>query len=125
MSSANPSPTVEQWFEEFQPCLLSYLTHGLNVEAEAEEWRRSRAERDAVPALVSLRDSFEAIRDEILAADPDADASEATRRLVNRLLHRPSEALRDMAAAGGEDPARMLERLFGLDGRNNDEDTEQ
>ena len=98
------------------------------VGEEAAAWRRSRMERGAVPALVALRRHFEAVRDEIVAADPDMDAAEATRRLVNRLLHGPSEALRDMAAAGGEearDPvalARLLERLFGLDGAGNDED---
>ena len=89
------------------------------VEAEAVGWRRSLAERDAVPTLLSLRNSFEAMRDEILAADPNADAAEATRRLVNRLLHRPSEALRKLAAESGDKAekqavARIVARLFGL-----------
>lgn len=102
------------------------------VNAEAAAWRRSRIERGAAPALVALRRHFEAVRDEIVAAGPDMDAAEATRRLVNRLLHGPSEALRGLAATGGEDwrdPAaltRLLERLFGLDGAgdagNDDED---
>jgi glutamyl-tRNA reductase len=99
------------------------------VEAEADAWRRSRAERDAVPTLVSLRNRFEAIRDEILAADPNADAAEATRRLVKRLLHRPSEALRELAAETGDEgekqaAARMVSRLFGLPdaGAGNDDD---
>jgi glutamyl-tRNA reductase len=101
------------------------------VEAEADGWRRSRAERGAVPTLVSLRNRFEAMRDEILAADPNADAAEATRRLVNRLLHRPSEALRELAAeTGGEAEkqaaARMVERLFGLpDAGDEDEDDKE
>ena len=88
------------------------------VEAEVATWRRSRAERGAVPALVALRRQFEAARDEVLAAGPHLSAEEATRRLVNRLLHSPSEALRKLAADGGEDPAAMtraMERLFGLD----------
>ena len=89
------------------------------VEAAADAWRRSLAERDAVPTLVSLRNEFEAVRDEILAADPNADAAEATRRLVNRLLHRPSEALRELAAEIGSEAerqaaTRIVERLFGL-----------
>ena len=89
------------------------------VEAEVDAWRRSLAERDAVPTLVSLRASFEAMRDEVLAADPNADAAEATRRLVNRLLHRPSEALRALAAETGDEMekqavARIVGRLFGL-----------
>jgi len=89
------------------------------VEAELERWRRSVAERDAVPMLVSLRANFEAIRDEILAADPNADAAEATRRLVNRLLHTPSEALRRLAAETGCESEKrvtthIVARLFGL-----------
>ncbi len=102
------------------------------VEAEADGWRRSRAERDAVPTLVSLRNRFEAMRDEILAADPNADAAEATRRLVNRLLHRPSEALRELAAESGDEAgkqaaARMVARLFGLQdtGDGNEDDKER
>lgn len=91
------------------------------VEAEVANWRRSVAARDAVPMLVALRTSFEAMRDEILATDPNADAAEATRRLVNRLLHRPSEALRELAAGSGDEAekqavARTVARLFGLPG---------
>jgi glutamyl-tRNA reductase len=87
------------------------------VDAAVTAWRRSRAERDAVPTLVALRDRFDAIRDEVLAADPKADAGEATRRLVNRLLHTPSKALRDVAGNAGEDAdeaVRVVTRLFGL-----------
>jgi glutamyl-tRNA reductase len=97
------------------------------VAAEAERWRRSRAERDAIPTLLSLRNRFEAIRDEILAADPNADAEEATRRLVKRLLHRPSEALRELAAEAGNEAekqaaARLVSRLFGLPDRGDEDD---
>jgi glutamyl-tRNA reductase len=102
------------------------------VEAAADAWRRSLAERDAVPTLVSLRNEFEAVRDEILAADPNADAAEATRRLVNRLLHRPSEALRELAAEIGSEAerqaaTRIVERLFGLPdaGGGNEDDKER
>ncbi len=89
------------------------------VDAEANGWRRSLAEREAVPTLLSLRNSFEAMRDDILAGDPNADAAEATRRLINRLLHRPSEALRKLAAETGDEAekqaiARIVARLFGL-----------
>ncbi len=89
------------------------------VEAEVGNWRRSRAERGAVPTLVALRTSFEEVRREILTADPHLDASEATRRLVNRLLHNPSEALRALAAEAGDEAekeavVRMVARLFRL-----------
>jgi len=99
------------------------------VDAETSGWRRSLAERTAVPTLLSLRNSFEAMRDEILAGDPNADAAEATRRLVNRLLHRPSQALRELAAEAGDEAekqaiAHIVARLFGLpdtDGGNEDD----
>ena len=87
------------------------------VEAEVAAWRRSRAERGAVPTLVALRGHFEAMRDEVLAANPGADAAEATRRLVNRLLPSPSETLRGIAGSAGADSdeaARLVTRLFGL-----------
>lgn len=93
------------------------------VDEAVAAWRRSRAERDAVPTLVALRDRFEAIRKEVLAADPQANAGEATRRLINRLLHEPSTALRDVAANAGEDvdeAVRVVNRLFGLAGENPD-----
>lgn len=102
------------------------------VEAEAEAWRRSLAEREAVPTLISLRGSFEAMREDILAAYPNADAAEATRRLVNRLLHRPSETLRKLAAETGDEPekqaiVRIMARLFGLPdaGGGNEDDKER
>lgn len=101
------------------------------VEAEVGNWQRSRAERGAVPTLVALRKSFETMRQEILAADPEADAAEATRRLVNRLLHSPSEALRALAVEAGNDGEnrdmeRLVARLFGLtqEDSGNEEDEE-
>ncbi|MFZ5792716.1 MAG: glutamyl-tRNA reductase [Pseudomonadota bacterium] len=86
----------------------------LSEEAAAFETRQ--AERAAVPALVALRRHFEAERRRALA-EAGGDAEEATRRLVNRLLHGPSTALRAIAAEGEETVrlARLVERLFGLE----------
>lgn len=87
------------------------------VDEEVAAFLRARAEREAVPAVVALRQHFEAIRDGVLA-QPGLDAGEATRRLVNRLLHRPSEALRRAAADGAADREhleRAVERLFAGD----------
>ncbi len=97
------------------------------VDQEVETWRRSVAARDAVPAIVALRAHFEAARDELLAAEPGADAAEVTRMLVNRLLHEPSRAMRDIAEAesgGGRLGAaeQLLRRLFELRSK---EDREQ
>lgn len=88
------------------------------VEAEVAAFVRSRAERAAVPALVELRERFEAERDAALAEAGD-DAPAATRLLINRLLHAPAEAMRH-TAADGTDAAdwptfeRVVRRLFGL-----------
>ncbi len=92
------------------------------VEQEACAFLRRRAERAAVPVLNALRGRFEASRD-IALRDAGGDAEKATRLLINRLLHRPSTALRaaaDTAAGEGaadlEEFERALTRLFGLDG---------
>ncbi len=78
-------------------------------EALADFLERS-SERAAVPAVVALRGHFEAVRDEVLS-DGGKDSEAVTRRLIGRLLHDPSEALRQIAA---KDPARaaMLEEAI-------------
>ena len=88
------------------------------VDHEVASFLRGRAERTAVPALSDLRRNFEAAREKLLAETPGIDAAEATRLLVNRLLHDPSEALRALAAEGGDRDAaeKLLRRLFRLDG---------
>ena len=58
---------------------------------------RGRAERQAVPsAYGASRVYFEMARDTALA-DAGNDPEKATRLLINRLLHNPSQALRDLA----------------------------
>ena len=89
------------------------------VEEEMAQFLRGRAERAAVPALAALRRHFETERDRLLQETPGVDAAEATRLLVNRLLHDPSEALRAMAADEGPyeraTAEALLRRLFRLD----------
>jgi len=90
------------------------------VDEALEAWHRREAEREAIPAVVAMRDYFDAAREQVLADHPGADAAQATRLLVNRLLHRPLTAMRDIAASGdapgGLSSARLEElvrRLFG------------
>jgi glutamyl-tRNA reductase len=76
-----------------------------------------RAARAAVPTVVAVREHFEAVRRQVLAGAPGADADSVTRALVNRLLHTPSEVLRALAAEPSADHAeleRLARRLFGL-----------
>jgi glutamyl-tRNA reductase len=80
---------------------------------------RARAERGAVPTLVALRRHFEQVREQVLAEIGAGNAAEATRLLVNRMLHEPSEALRAIAAEEGSSASRalaerLIHRLFRL-----------
>ena len=86
------------------------------VGQEIEAFLRQRAERGAAPAVSALRRHFEAVRKQVLSQGT-LDADDATRLLVNRLLHDPSEALREAAAGGTDEGARLertVERLFRL-----------
>jgi len=86
------------------------------VESEAAAFQRGRAARAAVPAIVALRDQFETVREGVLAELPD-DAGEATRLLINRLLHVPTETMKTIAAEGHEWQAmeKTLRKLFRLE----------
>jgi len=103
---------------------------GLIVEEEKERFLRGRAERAAVSTLTELRQHFETVRGKVLM-EAGNDAEKATQLLVNRLLHDPSELMRDIAAndgtlsppsweretSGGSDLAAaesVLKRLFRL-----------
>ena len=89
------------------------------IDDEVAAFLRARAGRAAVPTLVALRRHFETVRERVLGEAGAADAAEATRLLINRLLHDPSEVLRALAADEGEGneralAERLLRRLFRL-----------
>jgi len=67
------------------------------LEKELNEFFKGKEERTAVPVVTALRDRFEEERQSVLASHGD-DADKATRLLINRLLHTPSEELRALAA---------------------------
>lgn len=85
------------------------------VEAEAAAFMADRMERQAVPSVLALRRHFETVRAEVLA-NGSLDAAAATRLLINRLLHDPSEALRRLAGRGEDAAAAeaLLRRLFAM-----------
>jgi glutamyl-tRNA reductase len=97
------------------------------IDDEVAGFLRGRAARTAVPTLTALRRHFETAR-EAAIADAGGDAEKATRLLINRLLHGPSEALRKIAALGSEGAAelgtaeRALNRLFRLGDRSREDD---
>lgn len=85
------------------------------VEEEVRAFARGKRERAAVPALVALRTHVSALRDEALS-EAGADAEKATHILVQKLLHMPSERLREIGADGGDVKGleKMIETLFDL-----------
>lgn len=90
------------------------------VDEEIGKFQRAASERNATPAVTALRDHFERVRGDVLAdlAAGDPALDEATRRLVNRLLHAPSESLRTLAAENDPSAAQaeeLIRRLFGID----------
>jgi glutamyl-tRNA reductase len=97
------------------------------VDEAVAEFVRDRGGRVAVPAMLRLRRHFEEMRRAVLAEAP-GDAEKATRLLVDRILHAPSETLREIAtkppseradAPGGRSWSTIegaLVRLFRLEG---------
>lgn len=99
-------------------------------EAVADFWDWYQA-RDVVPIIRSLRGRAEAARaaevERLLRRMPDLSPEQreaienATRQLMNKVLHGPTVRLREAAADGGEpDVARAARYLFDLDDRNED-----
>lgn len=82
------------------------------VDAELGQFMRVQEERGASDLVSSLRAHFEAERLAVLTENPQMDTAEVTRRLVNRLLHRPITALRQGQPEKSLDEAAR--RLFGL-----------
>jgi glutamyl-tRNA reductase len=87
------------------------------VAEELAAHQARRAARQAAPTVIALRRHFERVRQSVMA-ERGLDAESATRLLVNRLLHDPSEALRDLAGAERDAAAleALLRRLFRLAG---------
>jgi glutamyl-tRNA reductase len=97
------------------------------IAEELAAFLRGREERPAAPALVELRRHFESLRGEVLGQS-GLDAAEATRRLINRLLHGPSETLRRAAAEDTESRARLeaaLRELFARTEESTSSDEEE
>ena len=89
------------------------------IDEALDTFQRRQNERGAVPALVRLRDHFESARADILSTADPADAADATRRLVNRLLHDPYTVLRRTAATREDEKLTAAAlRLFRLDDKN-------
>jgi len=84
------------------------------IDERLAAYGQARAMRARAPAIDALRRRFEVLRQEVLAGAGTNDADAVTRTLINRLLHDPSEALRDLATDDA-DAERLLRRLFRLE----------
>jgi glutamyl-tRNA reductase len=86
------------------------------VDDEVAAFTRSPPALGSDAAVVALRRHFEEIRQQVLAEAGAADPETLTRLLINRLLHTPSAALRELAAEAKNegDQREALLRLFGV-----------
>ncbi len=88
------------------------------VDEAAAAFLRGRDERKAGAGIAALRRSFESERAKVLATVSGDGAAEATRLLVNRLLHGPAVRLRELAAddpAAREAAEKLIADLFALE----------
>jgi glutamyl-tRNA reductase len=96
------------------------------VTAEAASFRAWLAAQDVIPAITSLRALAEEIRTgeldrmagrwEGLTAQDRERLDVLTRSMLNKLLHRPTVRLKELAAEGGEHGyAEAMSDLFGLE----------
>jgi len=86
------------------------------VRDEVAHFQTGRQERAAAPLITQLRGRFEAERAQALA-EAHGDADKATRLLVGRLLHAPSQELRRLTAGPAENlrhAENVTRRLFRL-----------
>jgi glutamyl-tRNA reductase len=84
------------------------------IDGAVAAFARDSEVRTAASALSALKAHFDAERERLLAEQPGLDAAEATRRLINRLLHRPISVLKDAAPDPELEAAALA--LFGIGG---------
>jgi glutamyl-tRNA reductase len=82
------------------------------IDTAVAAFERDSEARTAATALSALKAYFDAERERLLAEQPGLDAAEATRRLINRLLHRPITVLKDSAPDPKLEAAALA--LFGI-----------
>jgi glutamyl-tRNA reductase len=95
------------------------------IEEAVSAYLINHASRGAVPVLSQLRKHFEAMQKEVIDENPN-DAVRATELLISKLLHHPSQVLRELAGQGKTeilDAEQLLRILFNL--KNNNKEDEQ
>jgi glutamyl-tRNA reductase len=93
------------------------------IDSEVQAFCLKMQSREVVPAIVQLRDTLEKLRrDEIERnrrhfkdLSPEAAADQITKSLINKILHTPTEYLKQMAHDPNEpDTADLIKRLFNV-----------
>jgi glutamyl-tRNA reductase len=93
------------------------------IDSEVQAFCLKMQSREVVPAIVQLRDTLEKLRrDEIERnrrhfkdLSPEAAADQITKSLINKILHTPTEYLKQMAHdPNGPDTADLIKRLFNV-----------
>jgi glutamyl-tRNA reductase len=95
------------------------------IEEAVSVYLTNHESRGAIHTLNQLRSHFEAIQKVVIDENPN-NAERATELLVSKLLHRPSQVLRELAIQGKTeitDAEHLLRVLFNL--KNNSKEDEQ
>jgi glutamyl-tRNA reductase len=94
------------------------------VQAEVERFANGQQTLSAVPAIVSLQQSMEELRQaelrrmqgklQSLSAEQRSAVDALTRGLINKVLHQPLQAMKAAARNGDLTVAEAVRQIFGL-----------
>src|SRR5215468_323999 len=93
------------------------------IDSEVQAFCLKIQSREVVPTIVQLRDNVEKIRRDDIERNrrhfkdlsPEAAADQITKSLINKILHTPTEYLKQMAHdPNGPDTADLIKRLFNV-----------
>jgi glutamyl-tRNA reductase len=96
------------------------------VQAAVERFAAGQQTLSAVPAIVSLQQSMEELRQgelqrmqgklQSLSAEQRSAVEALTRGLINKVLHQPLQAMKVAARSGDLTVAEAVQQIFGLQG---------
>jgi glutamyl-tRNA reductase len=96
------------------------------VQAEVERFATGQQTLSAVPAIVSLQQSMEELRQaelermqgklQSLSVEQRSAVEALTRGLINKVLHQPLQAMKTAARNGDLTVAEAVQQIFGLRG---------
>ncbi|MFT7144891.1 MAG: glutamyl-tRNA reductase [Alphaproteobacteria bacterium] len=79
------------------------------INEEIKAFGRWSEERKSSHMIKHLRSTFDTVRDEVLTKCPSKEAEDATRLLLNKLMHKPTQLIK-----GGLIPAEAVEMALSL-----------